>query len=354
MLLLSALPFALLLISITNYFLIRSPNVISSAHEDVGVLIPLRNEAENIEALVANLVDQQGSFHFYLLDDNSEDRTAQLLATHTRSQSRFTVLSGKPLQSGWIGKTWALQQLFDASHEEILISIDADVRLAPNALSQAVATLTSTGLDFISPYPRQVALTVTERLIQPLLQWSWLTTVPLRLAEKSSRPSLAVANGQFFVIRRQALAKINGYSLIKNCVIDDVFLARELIKSGSHGTVINGSTLAQCRMYSSWEQLAAGYGKSLHKAFGSPFGAAFVIAFLFFSSIAPFLIGLAGNFYGWLGYFFITMTRLISAIKNRGRLLEALLHPISIALLIFLILYSYAVRNTIQWKGRHV
>jgi len=354
MLLLSTLPLALLLISLTNYFLIRSPHASSSAHEDVGVLIPLRNEAENIEALVTNLAAQPGSFHFYLLDDNSEDGTAQLLATHTGYQSRFTVLSGKPLQPGWIGKTWALQQLFDASHEEILISIDADVRLAPNGLNQAVATLTSTGLDFISPYPRQVALTVTERLIQPLLQWSWLTTVPLRLAERSARPSLAVANGQFFVIRRQALAKINGYSLIKNCVIDDIFLARELIKSGSHGTVINGSTIAQCRMYSSWSQITAGYGKSLHKAFGSPIGAAFVIAFLFVSSIAPLLFGLAGNIYGWLGFFLITLTRLMSALKSRGRLLDIFLHPISVALLIYLILYSYAVRNTVQWKGRSV
>jgi hypothetical protein len=51
---------------------------------------------------------------------------------------------------------------------------------------------------------------------------------------------MAVANGHFFVVRRSALAAIGGYQSVKQSVIDDVFLARELVKSGSSGTVING------------------------------------------------------------------------------------------------------------------
>jgi glycosyltransferase involved in cell wall biosynthesis len=335
-----------------NFFLIRSPHTVGD--QLAGVLVPLRNEAENIKDLIATLSQQVGDFHFYLLDDNSEDLTYELLKQYTAGDSRFRVIKGAPLQEGWIGKTWALQQLFDQSNEEFIVSIDADVRLTPDAIARSVSTLKSTSLDFISPYPRQIALSFGERMIQPLLQWSWLSTVPLRVAEKSSRPSMAIANGQFFVVRRIALEKINGYKAIKNAVIDDVFLARELIRSGFQGGVINGASIAQCRMYATWSLIKSGYGKSLNKAFGGVIGASFVVLFLFLSSILPFLLSLFGSFYGWLGYVLIVFSRMLSAIKTQGRIVDSFLHPISAALLIYLIIHSFKVRSSITWKGRTV
>jgi hypothetical protein len=244
--------------------------------------------------------------------------------------------------------------LFEASKEEVLVSLDADVRLSNDALNKAVTTLHGAQLDFVSPYPRQIAKSFAERLIQPLLQWSWLTTVPLRYAESSGQKSMAVANGQFFVVRRSALKSIGGYHNVKHAVIDDVFLARELIKCGLSGTVINGSAIAETHMYNSWNEIEAGYGKSLNKAFGSIIGAVFVMVFLFMTSIAPLIVGLLGNAFGWLGFAAIVATRVLSAIKSRGNVLDSVLHPISVVALIYLIVYSYLMRGSIQWKGRTV
>jgi cellulose synthase/poly-beta-1,6-N-acetylglucosamine synthase-like glycosyltransferase len=354
MILFFLLPLILLTIAAVNFIQIRTPQRTSELTETIGVLVPLRNEAENVEGLVATLAAQEGSFHLYLLDDNSEDQTLELLQRFTTADSRFTVIKGAVLNDKWIGKTWALQQLFDSSSEEILVSIDADVRLSNDAINKAVTALNSARLDFVSPYPRQIALSFAERLIQPLLQWSWLTTVPLRYAESSGQKSMAVANGQFFVVRRSALASIGGYQSVKHAVIDDVFLARELVKNGSSGTVINGSEIAETRMYASWSEIKAGYGKSLNQAFGSIVGAIFVVAFLIATSIAPLLLGLLGNPYGWLGFVAIVGTRILSAMKSRGRVLDSLLHPISVLALIYLIVYSYLRRGSIQWKGRSV
>ena len=348
------LPLILLTIAAVNFVQIRTPKRTSELLESVGVVVPMRNEAENVEGLVATLAAQSDDLHFYLLDDNSEDSTYELLQKFTAHDSRFTVIKGAPLAEGWIGKTWALQQLFEVSSEEVLVSIDADVRLTNDAINKAVTALRGARLDFVSPYPRQIAQSFGERLIQPLLQWSWLTTVPLRYAENSGQKSMAVANGQFFVVRRSALNSIGGYAAVKHAVIDDVFLARELIAHGSSGTVINGSDIAETRMYSSWNEIEAGYGKSLNKAFGSIFGAVFVIAFLFATSITPLILGLLGNPYGWLGFAAIIGTRVLSAIKSRGRVLDSVLHPISIVALIYLIVYSYLMRGTVQWKGRTV
>jgi cellulose synthase/poly-beta-1,6-N-acetylglucosamine synthase-like glycosyltransferase len=354
MILIFLLPLILLTIAAVNFVQIRTPRVTSELLNSVGILVPMRNEAENVEGIVTTLSAQDGSFHYYLLDDNSEDSTYELLLRFTAGDARFTVIKGAPLAAGWIGKTWALQQLFEASNEEVLVSIDADVRLTNDAINKAVTLLYGARLDFVSPYPRQIANTFAERLIQPLLQWSWLTTVLLRYAESSGQKSMAVANGQFFVVRRSALASIGGYQLVKHSVIDDVFLARELIASGSSGTVVNGSDIAETRMYASWGEIKAGYGKSLNKAFGSVVGAIFVITFLIATSIAPLILGLAGNPYGWLGLAAIIGTRVLSAIKSRGSVLASVLHPISIAALIYLIVYSYLVRKTVMWKGRTI
>ena len=348
------IPLILLTITAVNFLQIRTPKQISELSETVAVVVPMRNEAENIEGVVATLSAQAGPFHFYLLDDNSEDLTFDLLHRFTAGDSRFTVIKGAALADGWIGKTWALQQLYEASNEEILVSIDADVRLTNDAINKSVTLLRTTQLDFLSPYPRQIARTFGERLIQPLLQWSWLTTVPLRFAEGSGQKSMAVANGQFFVVRRSALDSIGGYQSVKHAVIDDVFLARELISTGASGTVVNGSDIAETRMYASWSEIKAGYGKSLSKAFGSLAGAVFVSAFLIATSIAPLILGLLGNPYGWVSFAAIVGTRVLSAAKSRGNLLDSVLHPISIAALIYLIVYSYLVRKTVMWKGRTV
>jgi cellulose synthase/poly-beta-1,6-N-acetylglucosamine synthase-like glycosyltransferase len=354
MILFFLLPLILLTIAAVNFVQIRTPKRTSELIETIGVLVPMRNEAENVEGLVATLAAQEGSFHFYLLDDNSEDQTFELLQRFTQADSRFTVIKGAALNEKWIGKTWALQQLYEASKEEVLISIDADVRLSNDALNKAVTTLHDSTLDFVSPYPRQIAQSFAERLIQPLLQWSWLTTVPLRYAESSGQQSMAVANGQFFVVRRTALAAIGGYESVKHAVIDDVFLARQLVKNGSSGTVINGSDIAQTRMYASWEEIKAGYGKSLNQAFGTIVGAIFVVAFLIATCVVPLILGILGNPYGWLGFAAIVGTRVLSAIKSRGRVLDSVLHPISVLALVYLIAYSYLRRGSIQWKGRTV
>ena len=352
MILFLLLPLILLTIAAVNFFQIRTPKATSELLDSVGVVVPMRNEAENVEGIVATLSAQDAPFHFYLLDDNSEDKTLELLQRFTAGDSRFTVIKGAPLADGWIGKTWALQQLYEASSEDVLVSIDADVRLTNDAINKAVTSLRGARLDFLSPYPRQIAHSFGERLIQPLLQWSWLTTVPLRYAEGARQKSMAVANGQFFVVRRSALDSISGYQSVKHAVIDDVFLARQLIAQGSSGTVIDGSDIAETRMYASWSEIEAGYGKSLNKAFGSIFGAIFVIVFLFVTSIAPLVLGLLGNPYGWLGFAAIVGSRVLSAIKSRGSVVDSVLHPISIVALIYLIVYSYLVRGTVTWKGR--
>src|SRR5206468_2667875 len=79
------------------------------------------------------------------------------------------------------------------------------------------------------------------RLLQPLLAWSWMVTLPLRRAERSARPSMVAANGQFLLVDAAALAAAGGPVL--DAVLDDIALARAVKRSGGRVGVADGSAI---------------------------------------------------------------------------------------------------------------
>ena len=190
------------------------------------------------------------------------------------------MLRGEPLPSGWWGKPHACQQLADDVDADVLVFVDADVVLEPHAVAATVALLRWSGLDLVSPYPRQVAVSAAERLVQPLLEWSFLTTLPLRAAERSPRPSLAAANGQFLAVDALAYRRAGGHAAVRAEMLEDIALLRAVKRAGGRGGVVDGSGLAACRMYDGWPAIREGYAKSLWSAFGSPGGAVAVCGLL--------------------------------------------------------------------------
>src|SRR5262249_23720123 len=148
--------------------------------------------------------------------------------------------------------------------------------------------------DLVSPYPRLVAVTVAERLVQPLLAWSWLTFLPVRAIERSRPASLAAAGGQFLAVRAEGYARAGGHAGVRDRVVEDVELARAVKRSGGRIAIADGSRLASCRMYTSWADLRAGYTKSLWAAFGSTAGAVAVSLALLALYVLPPTMAIVG------------------------------------------------------------
>ena len=314
--------------------------------ETVDVLIPMRNEEENVEGCLKSVLNSEllEVSKVFVLDDGSSDSTAELIG-----QFKVDKLIGTQPPSGWLGKVWACHNLAQAGSGRYLVFMDADVRLHPYAIASAITKMNKFGWDFISPNPRQISGSFLERLIQPLLQWSWLASVPLRIAEKFPNRSMTIANGQFFIVKRSAYNTSGGHASIPNEVLDDLELARLLISKGFKGGVADGSAVASCRMYKNNSQLIDGYTKSLWKAFGGQFGTLIAIFLLYFTGISPYLgIGAPASF--------IFLSRVLAAIKTRSNPAYAFLHPISILVLLYLIVLSSIrkSRGTLQWRGRAI
>jgi hypothetical protein len=318
-----------------NARLLRTPAP-AALTERVSVLLPVRDEAVRVEACVRSLL-AQGAAEVLVLDDGSTDATAELAQL-----AGATVLTGRPLPAGWLGKPFACQQLADAAdpRSTVLVFVDADVVLAPGAVAAAVAELGQ--VDLVSPYPRQQA-PGTSRLVQPLQQWSWLTFLPLRWAERSASPWLTAATGQFLVVRRATYDRAGGHAGVRDQVVEDLALLRNVKRAGGRGGVVDGTALATCLMYDDWQELRDGYGKSLHEL---PIGVPVAMALLY---LAP-LLGRHRKG----AYAAMVTGRAIAAARTGTPVVDALAHPLSVALAIGLWCRSRWSREEISWKGRAV
>ncbi|MDQ1748386.1 MAG: hypothetical protein QOD07_2649, partial [Frankiaceae bacterium] len=168
----------------------RPPQRTQEVAEPVSLLVPMRDEAPHAERCVRALLAQRGLRDVELLvyDDGSTDGTADVVRRVGGEQ--VEVRTGPPPEAGQLGKPLACARLAAAARGTVLVFVDADVVVAPDGVARAVSLLRSARLQFVAPYPRQLAGSALERLVQPLLQWSWLTTLPVRVAERSPRPSL--------------------------------------------------------------------------------------------------------------------------------------------------------------------
>lgn len=318
--------------------------------EPVAVLLPVRDEAHRVEPCLRSLLAQTGvrDLRVLVLDDGSTDGTVEVVRRVAGDDPRVRLLSGARLPAGWWGKPWACQQLADAAGADVtvLVFVDADVVLAPAAAAASVALLRWSGLDLVSPYPRQEAVTVAERVVQPLLSWSWLTMVPLRVAERSPRESLAVANGQLVVVDATAYRRAGGHAAVRRQMLEDVALLRAVKRTGGRGGVVDGTGLATCRMYDGWAELRDGYAKSLWSAFGSPAGAAAVVGVLGLAYVLPPLAGLRGSRVGLVGYAAGVAGRAVAARRTGSRVWpDSLAHPASVATFSWLVAESVRRRR---------
>ncbi|HXY00457.1 MAG TPA: glycosyltransferase, partial [Candidatus Limnocylindrales bacterium] len=151
-------------------------------------VLPARNEAETIARTVQSLASQDypGEFQIIIVDDHSEDGTATLAQDAARSAGaaeRVSLVEAAPLQPGWTGKVWALQQGVEKAEPlsaDYFWFTDADITHAPDTLRRLVSRAESERFDMASLMVLLQAKTFPERLLIPPFLYFFLKLYPPR------------------------------------------------------------------------------------------------------------------------------------------------------------------------------
>ena len=168
----------------------------------VSVLIPVRNEASNVERCISSLQKQDyQNYEILVIDDNSEDGTFRLISKMAEQDARVKVFKGKALPPDWYGKPFALDQLVSRAEGEILLFTDADTIHSPTSVSWAVTNMETTGADFISGYVGQILKTYGERVTVPLIFFLTGFLVPMFLGRFFKIGYLSLAVGQYLAVK---------------------------------------------------------------------------------------------------------------------------------------------------------
>jgi Glycosyl transferase family 2 len=348
--------------TVVNLNALRKPNVVAPPLlEKISVLIPARNEADNILRAVSSVLASIGVPHLevLVLDDGSTDATAAIVSGIDDPRVRLITGTEEP-PTGWLGKPWACKRLSLEASGPVLVFIDADVELSPDAIRASVGELRARNFSMVSPYPLQIAESWLERLVQPIVTWSWCAFLPLDWSQRSTRPSLSAANGQFLVIDADSYRAIEGHASVAGEVLEDIALMRALKTSGELTCTMDGSAIATCRMYATTDEVVDGYAKSLWAGFGGPAGSIAVNLFMLTAYVVPPVAALTARSprtrtLGVVGYAAGVASRALVARRTSARVWpDSAAHPVSITAFAVLsaISWSRHLRGSNSWKGR--
>lgn len=338
----------------------------------ISILIPARNEERNIERCVrAALAQSYPQIEVLVVDDGSTDHTGAILAGIV--DPRLSIISGRPLPLGWVGKCHACQQLGTAAQGEWLLFIDADTTPEPDLAAALLTSAHARSLDLLTILPFLDLGTFWERVILPPFVALITALFPFEQMDRADmRPDQVLANGQCIFVHRMAYSTVGGHAAVRNEVLEDVQLAQRVRAAGYRVGFAEGIAYLQVRMYTNRREVVEGLMKNAAAGYRSGGGrSAWAMAGLILETFGPAgLLGVGGGGLAlrawglaWAGFAGGGICLLV-AIALRGVLYRrlyrrsaayALLWPLGLlSYMLIAGLGMWRVRNGhgVIWKGR--
>jgi glycosyltransferase involved in cell wall biosynthesis len=347
-----------LLVALANLiFFQRFPKNISKGTELVSVLIPARNEEQNISLLLNDLKNQDyPNLEIIVFNDSSTDSTGEIVEGFAQTDNRIQLISAQGLTAGWLGKNHACFRMAQQANGKYLLFLDADVRLGANAISSSISFLKKHKLSLVSVFPKQLMKTRGEWLTVPIMNYILLSLLPLILVRKSGFASLAAANGQFMLFDAKTYRKYHPHKLLKNSKVEDISIARFLKRKREKIACLVTTGSVECRMYTSYTDAVNGFSKNVISYFGNSFLVA--SAFWLITSLGFIGIWMGLGIKALLLYFLvILLVKSIVSLISEQNLARNLLYLLPQQLVLGIIIYrafSNTINKQFEWKERKI
>lgn len=342
--------------AITSINLATWPTGRPNAHtRRVSVLFPARNEAAHIGPAVTTAL-ANGVHEVLVYDDSSTDATAAIAEA-----AGAKVIPGVPLPVGWVGKVHACHQLARHATGDVLLFVDADVRLERDGAARMVDLLTRWQAQVATAVPHQHTGTWLERWVLPLLHVTYTSWLPLVLIPWIPDPRILAANGQLLAVERTAYDAMGGFAAVSSAVVDDMAFCARAKSTGHRVVFADGERVASCRMYRSAREVWEGFSKNVYPGLNSPLLLAVVVALYLTAFVLPTLGLLASPLLpdAWRLACFVAVganlgQRVALAVRHRHPWDTVVAQaPATLALIaIALNSWRWARNRSIHWRGR--
>ena len=358
-------------ISITFFFIIlrftvtvfnfvsnpKLPHVKRHYQHKISILIPARNEQDNILNLLQSIYQQDyEDYEVIVLDDDSSDNTYQVCADFAAKHDRFKVIKGKKLPHDWLGKNYACHQLSLAATGDYLLFLDADETVYEGLLMSGVHRMKQFNLGLLSLFTNQQMETFGEKSTVPLMHYILLNLLPLRLVYLVRNSAVAAASGQFMLFDAHIYREYQWHKAAKDKVVEDVQIMRMVKAAKLNGEALLANGMISCRMYNGYREAVDGFSKNFLAAFNYS-----IFALLFYLVIViggPMIVIMTLNLQ--LIFFMaglIALTRvMISLAAKQNVLMNLVLHPlqmVNLTVIAFLAIQRHLTHTNI-WKGRRI
>jgi chlorobactene glucosyltransferase len=230
-----------------------------------------------------------------VLDDQSEDATADIVEQLSQRHATVRLLRGMPLPPGWHGKAWACQQLAVEARGEWLLFVDADTVLARECVTATLATAQARQADLLTLLPRLETGSTGEALLVATQPLTFATFLPQGLVMSARWPTVAGALGKFLLFRRETYLRFGGHEAVRTDIVEDMALGRVVKRHGGRLVWIDGTALVRAQPYrglrEAWRGIAKGSFAAINYSLAAlaP-GLAVVAAVL----LAPYAFAVAG------------------------------------------------------------
>ena len=340
----------------------------SSKKPLISVLIPARDEEENIHRCINSLLKQSYSnIEVVVLDDDSEDNTFALAKEISDLDSRVSVYKGNKVPSGWLGKNWACHQLSEKANGEFLLFLDSDTKLSANLLSDSMNMHINEDLDLLTLFPKRKASTFIDKIISVTIGWMIFSWIPIFLANTSKFPFFSAAFGQFLLFKRDSYNLIGGHKTIKVEILDDFELGRNISRNKLKLKMINGVKDIETFSYNSEKEALRGVSRTIFPFFYQSLIGFLILWFLFISmTFIPFLMIFVEFFNITLDenknslilliWTLLSCSWVLAALRSKQSIFLAILFPFAMlvtSIIGFYSVVSFLIDN-IHWKNRNV
>jgi GT2 family glycosyltransferase len=201
----------------------------------VTVAIPARNETTDLEeCLHAILASDYPKLEILVLDDCSQDQTAEVIRSFAHEGVRF--VQGSDPQERWLAKNQAYQKLYQEASGDLILFCGVDVRLGRHAIRSMVNLLYARNKSMLGILPIRDRSTPSSAFIQPM-RYLWEIALPRRLFNRP--PVLSTC----WIISRKQLKKLGTFAAVSHTLLPEGFFARELVKEDKYSFMRSSNDL---------------------------------------------------------------------------------------------------------------